>query len=385
MNSQAAQALIERTRRHIAEKTSERGAPGRIAASAYLDADRLQAEQTFVLRALPVCLGPVAAVAERGSFFTHDFSGLPLLVVRGSDDRVRVLLNACRHRGTRLISEPGGTARVIVCPYHSWTYSLDGALRGMPHADCFAHLSGSETHLVEFPAYPRAGMVWTVLQSGDVAHNIAAALQPILQDAVDWGYDNYVPYKRRVLRKACNWKLIVDGALETYHFQYAHTKTIAHMFFDNLLVSDVFGDHQRLMVPKREIADPEYGNASLGEISNLIYHVFPNAVLLYEGDHANVLTVWPDGPHGCVIDGTMLIPDVPHSDKAASHWAKNYEIFWTALEEDFALGVSIHGSLKTGLVPHVNFGATEIAALRFHARVERRLADDARSRQMAAE
>src|SRR5438067_2276962 len=101
-----------------------------------------------------VILGRASDVAERGAFFTHDATGVPLLVVCDLRDRVNVMLNVCRHRGTRLVEATRGIATTFVCPLHAWTYDLEGKFMS------------EEASLPRFPSAVRQGFVWAVLDGG---------------------------------------------------------------------------------------------------------------------------------------------------------------------------------------------------------------------------
>ena len=77
-------------------------------------------------------LGHVDQVARPGDYVSLEFAGVPLIIVRGKDGVIRAFSNACRHRGTQLLDAGSGNCGTIVCPYHSWTYHLDGALAAAP-------------------------------------------------------------------------------------------------------------------------------------------------------------------------------------------------------------------------------------------------------------
>src|SRR5262245_15733196 len=133
-------ALIRRALALIDSRGSERGEPALSPVSRYLDAARHAAEVERVLRRHPLALCPSASLAQAGDVLAIDAVGLPLLLVRGEDGQLRGFVNACRHRGARVVPEQGRASgrRVMVCPYHSWSYALDGSLRGRPHAQDFA-------------------------------------------------------------------------------------------------------------------------------------------------------------------------------------------------------------------------------------------------------
>ncbi|GAG34750.1 unnamed protein product, partial [marine sediment metagenome] len=73
-----------------------------------------------------LCVGHASRIPERGDWFRFDIAGESIVVVRGQDEQVRALVNVCRHRGSRVCYEAEGNTRLLVCPYHAWTYNLDG-------------------------------------------------------------------------------------------------------------------------------------------------------------------------------------------------------------------------------------------------------------------
>src|SRR5215471_21004823 len=95
----------------------------------YYDAERFHAEREQLFRRLPLCLGHIDQFAEPGAVLALDLCGTPVLMARGADDGVRVFLNVCRHRGARLVAQQAEVCRRhrLVCPYHAWTYRLDGS------------------------------------------------------------------------------------------------------------------------------------------------------------------------------------------------------------------------------------------------------------------
>ena len=80
-----------------------------------------------------LCVGHVSRIPKKGDWFRFDVAEESVILVRGRDDEVRALVNVCRHRGSRVCYEESGNTRMLVCPYHAWTYDLDGRLRAARH------------------------------------------------------------------------------------------------------------------------------------------------------------------------------------------------------------------------------------------------------------
>lgn len=375
-------ALIRRALALIAAGGSERGEPAVSPVTRYLDPARHELEVERIFRRYPLALCPSASLANAGDSFAIDVAGMPLLFVRGQDGEVNGFVNACRHRGARL-KPPGASPgqRALICPYHSWTYGLDGALRGRPSAEDFPHAPASKCSLARVPVAEALGFVWAVprvLADGESPGlDIAEWLGRFGADLRSWGYDGWVPFHQRAFDNAANWKIPFEANLETYHFQYAHRDSIAGLFYDNLLVADQERQHQRLFLPKRSIEglrDVPEQEWQVGPHSNIIYYFFPATFILHEGDHANAFTVLPESPGRSRVIASTLIPEPPKTEKSANYWRKNVESFWGALNEDFALGVSAQSTLASGAQSSLYFGATECCSARFHADVEAALA-----------
>ena len=370
-------ALIRRAMALIAHGGSERGAVAESPIERYLDPLRFQREVDTIFRQYPLALCPAATLPNVGDLFAIDVAGLPLVAVRADDGKIKAFVNACRHRGARLKPAGLSSQRVFVCPYHSWTYGLDGALRGRPHSSDFEHAPAADCALARVPVAEALGFVWVVprvLQQGEsAALDMDAWLGRFGADLRSFGYDAWVPFHERQFSNAANWKIPFEGNLETYHFQYAHRESIAPLFYDNLLMADHDRQHQRIFLPKRtleSLCDQPEDTWRVGPHSNIIYFFFPATFILHEGDHANVFTVLPEAPGRSRVFGTTLVPEAPKTEKAVNYWQRNVESFWGALDEDFALGVSAQSTFSSGANRSLYFGATEWCSAKFHSDVE---------------
>jgi len=375
-------AMIQRTLALIESRDSERGEPTISPVSRYLDPARYQQEVEKIFRQYPVAVCASASLAKAGDSFAIDVAGMPLLIVRAEGGAINAFVNACRHRGARIKAPGLSSQRVMVCPYHSWTYGLDGVLRGRPHANEFPHAPASDCSLARVPAAEALGLVWVVprvVKAGEsAALDIGAWLGRFGRDLRNWGYDSWKPVSDREFINATNWKIPFEGNLESYHFQYAHRDSIAPMFYDNLLVADHDRQHQRMFLPKRSIEglrERPMSEWQVGPHANIIYFFFPATFILHEGDHANAFTVLPEAEDRCRVIGSTLVPELPTTEKSANYWRKNVASFWGALDEDFALGVSAQSTLASGAQEALYFGATECGAARFHQDVEAAIGD----------
>ena len=152
--------ITERVLSHIANRSTDVGDElWREPVENYRSQQRFEAETERVLRRSYAAFCPSAALPEAGSFIARDAAGMPVVAVRGQDGVVRAFQNVCRHRGMRVASD-SGCANAFVCPYHGWTYELNGRLRHIPHAEGFPGLDKEQHGLAPLRCgrAPRSGV-----------------------------------------------------------------------------------------------------------------------------------------------------------------------------------------------------------------------------------
>lgn len=361
----------------VAGRTRQRGEPASRPVAGYLDEERFRRELAL-LRTFPVPVAPLAQLAKPGDWATVRAHGVPVLLARAQDGILRAFINVCRHRGATVAPEDacGAGKQRFVCPYHSWTYDCLGANVGRPHDEEFPHVPRGSAGLVPLPCTERLGLAW-VVPSAVAGFDWHEWFGPLGGEVEALGYsrDVLAPHARKFAHPS-NWKLVVEGNLESYHFQYAHRETISHLFHDNMVVQEQLGDHQRIVLPKRSMAgvdDAQASAALLGRHSHVIYYLFPCTLLLWEGDHINIFGISPTGTATSEVNGWLLVPP-EHAHRDPAHWALNHELFWKTLDEDFALAASIQGGLESGANVHLNFGTGEFACEAFNQSLDRHLA-----------
>ena len=182
-------------------------------------------KQAFFQRSW-LCIGLVSDVAEAGDVYPVTILDQPLLMVRSRAGMLRVFHNVCSHRGTQLVQEPRRCAN-IVCPYHAWTYSLDGALDKTPHVGgqdihACAQVDKTELGLTAVRSATWAGLVFVNL-SGD-AVSLEEHMQALTQrwQRIDLALLENVPDLGQRPKFQANWKLVVENFVESYHLPWVH-------------------------------------------------------------------------------------------------------------------------------------------------------------------
>jgi phenylpropionate dioxygenase-like ring-hydroxylating dioxygenase large terminal subunit len=161
-------------------------------------------------------------IPQAGDYHTFDFLGESVLVVRGDDGQVRAFHNVCRHRAARLVEGPAGHCRVrLRCPYHGWSYALDGRLAGVPFRDDFVGLDGAKHGLVAVDCAVYRGFVFVRLARG--GPSIAEMLAPYAEEIALYRLEELVPLGRVTLRpRPVNWKNVADNYSDGLHITVAH-------------------------------------------------------------------------------------------------------------------------------------------------------------------
>jgi choline monooxygenase len=372
---------LGRVRDHMAARSTDLAETvTRIDIARYTDPQRLEAEQAL-LRCTPTFVSFASKLAKPGDFVTHDLLGLPILVLRDMDGSLRAFLNVCRHRGAKLVWDRSGCGkRAFTCPYHAWSYDLRGSLRGIPHEAGFAGLDKAQHNLVALAVTEAFGLVFVLPDQSRPNYDFTDFLAGIRDDLEGFGLGNHILHDEREIGLNCNWKVVVEGGLETYHVQHAHKRTIAPMFADNVAVADRLDPHMRLYFTKRNAAELVAGEAQGGirDYGNPLYYIFPNLIILVQPDHATAMAVFPKGTDACIVHGGALVPPATDkgpagTEKANAHWDRNVKIFWDALDEDFQMGQAIQAGFRSGANSHITFGRFEQGCAWFHDSLDRRL------------
>lgn len=370
--------LIRKVLDNMARNSFDLGRGGSLPVDRYLDPERLAREREVLFRKYPIVIGFGSQIPKPGDWLLHKLTGVPILVVRQHDGGIRAFVNTCRHRGAELVvADTGHVRRAFVCPYHAWTYGLDGTLLSVVHPEGFPDLDKACHGLTALPAAEGHGMIF-VRPSPGPEIDLAEWLGEIDRDFNGFGFENHVMYEPVTFDKEIDWKLFFDSSLEGYHFLHAHRATIASMFLDNQAVWEPTGDwHSRNFLPKRIVRDmaeqPEEG-WDIRVAGNLLYSIFPNTIVLVQPDHATVMQVFPTGEPGrSKVFWGSLIPEPPATEKAKAHWDANLKIFIDAIDEDYDLAESIQRGLASGGNEKLTFGRYEHQVLTFHAAVDRAL------------
>lgn len=339
-------------------------------------------EREAFFRRGPINIGLGCLLAGPGDYMTHDFTGVPILLIRRSDGSLGAYLNVCRHRGARVAEDCGRGATSFSCPYHGWTYGLDGTLVARPDERSFAALDRATRSLRALPVIEKHGIVW-VCPTPETTIEVDNVLGGLAPDLASYGFESYHHYETRVLQRRINWKLAVDTFLESYHIGVLHRETISPLFHANRSTFDGFGRNLRWILPRRTIGElralPE-DQWDLISFTAIVYLLFPNTIMVMAQDH---LETWHMFPAGNGVDETRMsvslyTPEPASSDSARRHWNNNFDLLMATVEsQDFPVSEGMQRGFYSGAQDEIVFGRNEPALQHYHRAIKTALSPSA--------
>ena len=281
-------------------------------------------------------------VAAPGQFVSLELAGEPLVVVRGQDAVIRGFFNVCRHHAAAVVTAEEGSASSLRCPYHGWTYGLDGALKGTPDFSEVCNFERSSSGLVPVATSIREPWVFVRLERTGASldqyfsPDLIARLQGLNLDRLTWT-------ERRRYSLACNWKVFVDNYLDGgYHVPHLHKGLDSVLDYSQYTIEN--GDRFCLQSsPLVSVgAEPHVGAVRSGGRASYIW-LHPNFMVNVYGDAMDTNLVIPRG-----IDRTDVVFDFYFAEVTAD--ARQRRLSSVAVseqiqEEDVAICESVQRGL----------------------------------------
>jgi len=282
----------------------------------YWDDGITTAEDTEIWRKDWVCPGLAAEIPKTGDYVTFSIAGDPVYSIRGKDGVIRSYSNVCRHRMMQLLNGRGHTNRVV-CPYHAWTYDLNGALIGAPHMERSDGFDKKAVCLPEIRTEIWNG--WIFLTLNPDAKPVAEMLGPLLDVVSRYNMQDYIPMVNEDHVWQTNWKLLTENFMEGYHLPIAHKATVGAWFpvGETKFPAEVFEDFTYQIFKKT--GDATYGlahpnNTALADEwrdRSIMPTVFPTLMYVLAPDHMWYLSLRPKGTGEVHVRfGLALAPEV---------------------------------------------------------------------------
>ena len=348
----------------------------------YTDSDQWKAEMELVFKRVPLMLALTAELPNPGDYKAMDAAGLPVLINRDKDGKVRAFLNVCAHRAAPVASEGHGNCPRFTCKYHGWTYGADGRLIGVSEASKFGEVAKSERGLRELPCEERAGLIFVCL-TPNAPMDLDEFTQGYLDDFAALDLGSWTFLGTRVIEGA-NWKIAFEGYLEGYHFSSLHPDTIFPRTPSNCMHYEAFGPHQRIGFPHHAIAEAlkPVPRADWGTQENngfdFVRILFPNVSAFIAPEITQIAQLFP-GPtpdrNRTVL--TYIRRDAPKDDAEREAVEASINFFRdVTYNEDYLIGMEIQKGLESGAHDELLFGRNERGNQYFHEWLNWYLQDD---------
>ncbi|HEY5991186.1 MAG TPA: aromatic ring-hydroxylating dioxygenase subunit alpha [Candidatus Udaeobacter sp.] len=272
-------------------------------------------EQAKIFSRQWVLVGHQSQIARAGDYFTAEIAGESLIIVRDKRDAIRGFYNVCRHRGSRLIENRNGRSMGIQCPYHAWTYALDGRLIGVPHMDDVPGFDKADYSLHPVSLALWEGFIFVNLTDASAQRGDYISLEewfaPLAGKFSRWNLPTLQSAKRIEYDVRANWKLVFQNYSECYHCLGVHpelSKISPHDSAENDLTEGPFlGGFMRIASDKSLTMSGHTCALPVGDFGDedfrfvFYYSILPNMLLSLHPDYVMVHQLEPQSPERTLI------------------------------------------------------------------------------------
>lgn len=266
----------------------------------YTDPQYFDLEQDKVFGAAWICAGRSDALANTGDFLATTVAGEPVIIVRAEGGELNALSNVCRHRMSTLLQGRGNVRR-IVCPYHAWTYDLDGSLRAAPAMDANATFCADAIRLPAIRCELWEGWIFLTLdRDAPPPSETFAGLATSIQD---YAMGGYVETFREEMIWEGNWKLVAENFMESYHLPVCHRGTVggsvALRSLEESMLRDGYNYHCLLRDADNPLTTAHPNNTRLqgdARRTTWVIALYPSLMITLSPGYFWYLCFAPEGP-----------------------------------------------------------------------------------------
>ncbi|MBA2933754.1 aromatic ring-hydroxylating dioxygenase subunit alpha [Sphingomonas sp. CGMCC 1.13654] len=334
-----------------------------IPASHYTDPARFDAEMASIFRKVPVIAGPSALLPKPREYASVDIVGMPVLLTRTKDGTAKAFANVCRHRGMKLcLSKDPVSAGRLVCPYHAWTYDLEGRLIGLPRSETFPGLEKSQLGLKELPCSEAGGLIWVGLDP-DSPPDFSTVEGELAADLDAFSMKDLFLFDHATFKVEANWKLLMDSMLDSYHVTRLHKDSLAQFSVDSENMIDRIGPHIRNAAhrgnfDKAAITD-RFG--AMRKMMVFSYIGFPNGIIVVSPHYISLGVVRPVDNQRTEIDYYQLYDAPPRDERYAGKMREAFDLMERVFaKEDYWAAEMCDKGLRSGTLEEVQLGGMEV-------------------------
>ena len=364
---------------------------------AYTSQELYEREVKAIFEKSWLCVGREEYVPNPGDYYTIDVMGEPVVIVRGADGEVRALNAICRHRYMPIVQDRGNT-RAFLCPYHAWSYGLDGRLMGAPHMERSLAFDRAKCSLPQYRLDSWMGFLFVNLDDD------AAPLAPTFA-SMDKAVANYrIAEQTEVFHYETtwngNWKLSAENSMEYYHHIALHITTVGVQmpargtYIPEQPRTDETFTHERCKMGEKFLGGADHPMNPRGDLRGLtqeelttgyMVYVFPAFTMAMRPGTNNWLSFRPDGPDRTkVLGGYLLWKDIAQEDPELARQRR--EMIAKVNEEDALATTELAKAMRSRKAARGPLSHFEGTVAQFYKYLARTLAADrAPARRAAAE
>lgn len=308
--------------------------PARIPAAVYSDEERFEAERDRVFRRSWFVAERASVLAGSGDYLLWEEFGESVVICRYSDGRLRAFHNVCQHRGARIVTkESGFCPQLFTCAWHGFRYDRRGMVRGVPDRANFdpAELDGLRAPQVAVTEW--GGWIWICLD-GEHAPSLEDWLGPeIIEELRHYRMEDMIVHAERTWPMPVNWKVVVEGFIETYHVATLHSRSVGNFYALDDTFQWLFDRHSMYVVPFRAQLAELFATEDHIRTATCHHLVFPNSIFNCNPTHIQFFMPVPIDAHTSKYRAWNLI--LPGSDdRYLAEMDGLWENFQAVAEED---------------------------------------------------
>lgn len=357
----------------------------------YVDDEFWELERRHLWTKVWVLAGRAEDAPRPGDFFTFDGLGHPMIVVRGNDSVLRAFYNTCRHRGAPVVRAPSGSARLLRCQYHSWSYDIDdGRLVSVPDERDFVGLVKDERCLESVRCEVWDG--WVFLNQDENAAPLLDWLGPVAIELAELQGNTLRTVARRSEIVPCNWKITAEAFLEVYHFRHIHSHNGESMLDNRGAVMSLLPKGaSRMITPFSRakwsamgMADwDDFGHFAIPGFTDIptvndmvrststAYSIFPNLITPIAAHGFPFIAFWPVDKRTTRIEWNHYAPiDFDPAHDLPPHWEALLKAFDSIMAEDFWNMAPMQKSLESPAMRGVPINYQERRIWHFHEHID---------------
>ncbi len=345
-------------------------------AACYVDSEIYEIEQNLLFRSGWVGLGRSDRWKNPGDYSALEIGGVPVVVARDENKKLRAFANTCRHRSSQIMTGEGTCSR-FRCRFHFWTYALDGRLIGAPSMHKTSGFEQEDFGLKEFALEETHGFVLLSLEENPT--DLHTWLGDFEDVHAPWPAEELVTTRRREFIVDCNWKAFAEVFNEYYHLPYVHPVSIGTTYNEPDEAEEVngaFATHFGTTEGTGGLLDEQQGTGQelpvmetlTGRLRSGVRYswMFPNIVTAFGSDAMWMYEIYPESADRSSCAMTVCFPQSTIDEEDFEEKSEiYYERFEAALEEDIPMLEQQHAGMKSPFAQQGRYSYLEPSVARF--------------------